>query len=52
MRKLEVTRDFSLTPRKENQREPKAVEPPVQFSLDEIRQHFNESMKRLLQANF
>ena len=41
---MEVTRDFSLTPRKENQREPKAVETPVQFSLDEIRQHFNESM--------
>ena len=33
---LKVIRDFSLTPRKENQREMKTIEPPVQFSLDDV----------------
>ena len=37
-------RDLSLTPRKENQREALPITPPVQFSLDEIMQHFVESM--------
>ena len=37
-------RDLSLSPRKENQREAQPINPPVQFSLDEIKQHFIESM--------
>ena len=41
---MAIIRDLSLTPRKENQREAKPIEPPVQFSLDEIKQHFIESM--------
>lgn len=41
---LAARRDLSLTPRKENLRDAKPIEPPVQFSLVEIQQHFNESM--------
>lgn len=37
-------RDLSLIPRKENQREPNSIAPPTQFSLDEIRQHFIDSL--------
>ena len=37
-------RDLSLSPRKENQRDAYPIEPPVQFSLNEIKQHFIESM--------
>lgn len=37
-------RDLSLTPRKENQRDVQLITPPVQFSLNEIKQHFVESM--------
>jgi len=40
-------RDLSLSPRKENQREATPIEPPIQFSLDEITQHFSESMAAL-----
>lgn len=41
---LVVTRDLSLMPRKENQRDARSIEPPVQFSLEEIKRHFIESM--------
>ena len=37
-------RELSLTPRIENQRDAQPITPPVQFSLDEIKQHFTESM--------
>lgn len=40
-------RDFSLTPRKENQREAKPILPPVQFSLAQIKQHFDESIEAI-----
>ena len=41
---MAAKRDLSLSPRKENQREAQPINPPVQFSLDEIKQHFKESM--------
>lgn len=37
-------RSLSLTPRKENTREIQPVNPPIQFTLNEIMQHFTESM--------
>jgi len=37
-------RDLALTPRKENQRDAQPITLPVQFSLNEIKQHFVESM--------
>jgi hypothetical protein len=36
-------RDLSLSPRKENQREAQPIVLPVQFSLNEIKQHFIDS---------
>lgn len=41
---MSTKRDFSLTPRKEELREAKPITVPVQFSLSEIKQHFDESM--------
>ena len=41
---MATKRDLSLTPRIENQREAQPITPPVQFSLDEIKQHFIDSM--------
>ena len=37
-------RDLSLSPRMEAVREARPIAPPVQFSLDEIKQHFEESL--------
>lgn len=37
-------RDFSLAPRKEESREANPITIPVQFSLNEIKQHFDESL--------
>ena len=37
-------RDLSLKPRKENQRNAHPVVPPVHFSLNEIKQHFIDSL--------
>lgn len=41
---MAAKRDLSLTPRKENQRAAPPISPPVQLSLNEIKQHFLESM--------
>ena len=40
-------RDLSLTPRKENQRDAQPIVAPVHFSLNEIKQHFIESMESI-----
>ena len=37
-------RDFSLTPRSEETRDPRPVADPVQFTLAQIRTHFDESL--------
>lgn len=37
-------RDLSLRQRKESQRDPRPITPPLQFSLGEIRQHYDDSM--------
>lgn len=37
-------RDLSLSPRKEDQRDVRPIDPPVQFSLNEIKQHFMDSL--------
>lgn len=37
-------RDFSLTPRSEGTREPRPVADPVQFTLAQIKAHFDESL--------
>ncbi len=37
-------RNLSLSPRIENQREARPVTPPVQFTLNEIKKHFDESL--------
>lgn len=37
-------RDLSLTPRVEEVRELRPIAPPIQFSLDEIKRHFSESL--------
>ncbi len=42
---MTASRDLSLTPRNENTRDAASVEPPVQFSLQEIRRHFADSME-------
>lgn len=44
MGRLSAKRDLSLSPRKENQRDAHSIEPPVQFSLKEIKQHFTVSL--------
>lgn len=41
---MATKRDLSLTPRKEDQRDARTIEPPVQFSLREIKQHFIDSL--------
>ena len=41
------SRDLSLSPRKENMRDAAPIAPPVQFSLDEIKQHFTDSLDSL-----
>ena len=41
---LSAKRDLSLSPRKENQRDAHPIEPPVKFSLSEIKQHFTDSL--------
>ncbi len=41
---MSTKRDLSLTPRKENRRDAHPIEPPVQFSLSEIKQHFIDSL--------
>lgn len=42
-----ASQDFSLRPRKEKQREAVAIKVPVQFSLQEIKKHFDEGMQVL-----
>lgn len=42
---MTTKRNLSLAPRKENQREAQPIQPPVQFSLDEIKHHFSESIE-------
>lgn len=42
---MAASRDLSLTPRNENTRDAATVEPPVQFSLQEIMRHFTDSME-------
>lgn len=37
-------RDLSLSPRVEEVRNARAIEPPIQFSLEEIKKHFEESL--------
>lgn len=39
-----ATRNLALTPRVEDVRETRPIAPPVQFSLEEIKQHFDESL--------
>lgn len=41
---MAAKRNLSLTPRKENQRDAKTIEQPIQFSLDEIMAHFTDSL--------
>lgn len=41
---MSTKRELSLSPRKENQRDAHLIEPPVQFSLNEIKQHFIDSL--------
>lgn len=48
---MATKRDLSLTPRKENQREAQPIVPPVQFSLNEIKQHFIVSMESIKAQN-
>ncbi len=43
--KVGTKRDLSLTPRKENQRDALPIAPPIQFSLEEIKHHFDESIE-------
>lgn len=40
-----VARDLTLAPRAEESRDSRLALPPVQFSLPEIRQHFNDSLE-------
>lgn len=40
-------RDISLSPRLEEVRSVRPIEPPVQFSLEEIRAHFEESLSEV-----
>ena len=42
---MSAKRDLSLSPRKENQRDAHPIEPPVQFSLNEIKRHFTDSLE-------
>ena len=44
---MSAKRDLSLIPRKENQRDAQPIAPPVQFSLEEIQQHFVDSMQSI-----
>ena len=44
---MSAKRDLSLIPRKENQRDAQPIAPPVQFSLEEIKQHFVDSMQSI-----
>ena len=41
---MAIKRDLSLTPRKEDLRDAKPITIPIQFSLVEIKQHFEESL--------
>ena len=41
---MSTKRDLSLSPRRENQRDARPIDPPVQFSLNEIKQHFIDSL--------
>lgn len=40
-------RDLSLRQRKESQRDSRPIAPPLQFSLGEIRQHYDDSMESI-----
>ncbi len=40
-------RNLSLTPRVEEVRESRPIAPPIQFSLEEIKQHFSDSMEEI-----
>lgn len=40
-------RDFELTPRKEELRDAKPAVIPIRFSLDEIKQHFKDSLDNI-----
>ena len=42
-----MRRDLSLSPRVEEKRELKVIELPVQFSLEEIKEHFEESLNEV-----
>jgi hypothetical protein len=42
-----MRRDLSLSPRVEEKRELKVIELPIQFSLKEIKEHFEESLKEV-----
>lgn len=42
-----MRRDLSLSPRVEDKRELKVIELPVQFSLKEIKEHFEESLNEV-----
>ena len=42
-----MRRDLSLSPRVEEKRELKVIELPVQFSLKEIKEHFEESLNEV-----
>ena len=41
---MSTKRNLSLSPRIENRRDAHPIEPPVQFSLNEIKQHFTDSL--------
>lgn len=41
---MSTKRNLSLSPRIENRRDAHPIEPPVQFSLNEIKQHFIDSL--------
>lgn len=42
-----MERDLSLKPRVENQREPKPIQTSTRFSIDEILEHFNNSVNEV-----
>ena len=42
-----MRRDLSLSPRVEEKRELKVIELPIQFSLKEIKEHFEESFNEV-----
>lgn len=43
-------RDLSLTPRKEELRNARPIVIPIQFSLTEIKQHFENSLEAIKKA--